>query len=69
MQFMGIAGDGEVVPPSPELFLHEQHRRWIEGERELRDVRIVVIFQQRKFHAVAVVRHLNDDRDCRGELR
>src|SRR4029079_16408772 len=52
-----------------ELFLHEKHGRWIESERKVRDVGIVVIFQESQLHTPAVIRHLNDDRYCRRELR
>src|SRR2546426_2883654 len=51
------------------LLLDEQHRRGIEGQRQLRYIRIVVIFQERHVHSIAVVRHLDDDRDRGSELR
>src|SRR5438093_10860750 len=65
-----IASDGPSISTSlPCLLLDEQHRRGIEGEGQLRDIRIVVIFQERKLHCTAVVHHLDDDRDRGGELR
>src|SRR5438093_6326793 len=63
---MNARGKATAFPVN--LFLDEQHCGWVQGKRQLRDVRIVVILEKRKLHAVTFVRHLNDHRHRGGEL-
>src|SRR5437879_13717016 len=59
---------GKATAFPVNLFLDEQHCGWVQGKRQLRDVRIVVILEKRKLHAVTFVRHLNDHRHRGREL-